>query len=108
MGPVAEFDAMGLDPRLLYSATGFWLSVAVLSPCLVPRTENRGVVRCMLVCAAVCTYLFWLCTYLAQIYPLVGPVLEAKLLMVLEKNWLPGQLEGRPNATRDDRASAGH
>ncbi|EEC12428.1 vacuolar H+ ATPase, putative [Ixodes scapularis] len=99
---------MGLDPRLLYSATGFWLSVAVLSPCLVPRTENRGVVRCMLVCAAVCTYLFWLCTYLAQIYPLVGPVLDARFLMVLERNWLPGQLEGRPNATRDDRASAGH
>lgn len=80
-----------LDERLFYSMTGFWAATALLSPCFVPRSENRGVIRCMLVCTAVSLYMSWLCTYLAQINPLLGPNLESEVLELLEHEWLPWQ-----------------
>ncbi|XP_049514179.1 V-type proton ATPase subunit e 1-like [Dermacentor silvarum] len=80
---------MPMDERLVASMSAFWLGVAVLSPCFVPRSENRGVIRCMLVCTAACLYLSWLCTYLAQINPLIGPALPKPALLLLDRYWTP-------------------
>ncbi|KAH7935892.1 V-type proton ATPase subunit e 1 [Rhipicephalus sanguineus] len=80
---------MPMDERLVASMSAFWLGVAVLSPCFVPRSENRGVIRCMLVCSAACLYLCWLCTYLSQINPLIGPALPKPALLLLDQYWTP-------------------
>ncbi|KAK8784158.1 hypothetical protein V5799_009480 [Amblyomma americanum] len=78
-----------MDERLVASMSAFWLGVAVVSPCFVPRSENRSVIRCMLVCTAVCLYLSWLCTYLAQINPLLGPTLPKPALLLVDEYWTP-------------------
>lgn len=95
---------MVMDVRIMAATSGFWLGVAVLSPCFVPRSENRSVIRCMLVCAAVCMYLSWLCTYLAQINPLVGPMLPKPALLLVEEYWAGGK-DNHSDAAGD---SSGH
>ena len=34
-----------------------------------------------------CCWLFWLCCYMSQMNPLIGPVLETKALFAMKREW---------------------
>ena len=40
-----------------------------------------------LMLTAACCWLFWLCCYMSQMNPLIGPVLETKALFAMKREW---------------------
>lgn len=71
--------------------TSFWGIVGILCPILVQfimfRSPNKGIVQIMLVMTAGCCYLFWLCAFLFQLNPLLGPQLETNMIRVMQAEW---------------------
>ncbi|GFQ67027.1 v-type proton ATPase subunit e 2 [Trichonephila clavata] len=67
--------------------TLFWFLVGGILPWFVPKGVNRGIIQTMLVLTAVCCYLFWLCCYMAQMNPLIGPQLPKQTLAVMMEVW---------------------
>merc|ERR1712179_841778 len=69
----------------------FWGFVGVVCPLLVQfcmgRSPNKGIVQIMFIMTAACCYLFWLCAFLFQINPLVGPQLDSNLIRVMQYEW---------------------
>lgn len=71
----------------LIVVTIFWVIVGGVLPWVVPKGPNRGIIQTMLVMTAVCCYLFWLCTLLMQLNPLIGPEIENTTLYVVQNVW---------------------
>lgn len=71
--------------------TAFWAAIGILCPifvqCFMFRSPNKGIVQIMLVMTAACCYLFWLCAFLFQLNPLLGPQLESNLIRVMQAEW---------------------
>jgi V-type H+-transporting ATPase subunit e len=70
-----------------------WGIVALVCPFLVPKNPNRGVAQVVLVLTGSCCWLFWLCCYMAQMNPLIGPVLPQKALFAIKTYWNGWHLE---------------
>eukprot|EP00042_Codosiga_hollandica_P017206 m.46376 g.46376 ORF g.46376 m.46376 type:complete len:89 (-) comp47397_c0_seq1:110-376(-) len=45
---------------------------------IAPFTSDPGLTRVMVVLTPFCMYVFWLCTYLSQLNPIISPELECK------------------------------
>ncbi|KAI6660034.1 ATPase, V0 complex, subunit e1/e2 family-containing protein [Oopsacas minuta] len=74
----------------LPSVTAFWLIIGIVLPAslLVLRGKyHAGIIQTMLVCTAICCYLFWLIAFLVQLNPLVGPVLKKEELEHIARQW---------------------
>ncbi|RWS31506.1 V-type proton ATPase subunit e 2-like protein [Leptotrombidium deliense] len=76
---------MGFLVFLLF--TLIWGAVGGVLPLFVPRSDNRGIIQVMLITTAACCYVMWLCTYMAQVNPLVGPQLSGVTRLLMARGW---------------------
>jgi len=67
--------------------TAFWGLIGIILPFVIPKGPNAGLIRLMLSLTAACCWLFWLCAYLSQINPLMGPSLHTSTLAILQREW---------------------
>merc|ERR1711983_44792 len=91
---VPSFHAMGASaiPIIIFSV--FWGIVGIICPFLVPKNPNRGVAQVTLILTAACCWIFWLCCYMAQMNPLIGPVLPQKALFAIQTYWSGWEVSG--------------
>ncbi|XP_060577166.1 V-type proton ATPase subunit e 1-like isoform X2 [Ruditapes philippinarum] len=72
--------------------TIFWGFIGIVCPLLVQfcmgRSPNKGIVQIMFIMTAASCYLFWLCAFLFQLNPLVGPQLESNLIRIMQYEWM--------------------
>lgn len=64
----------------------FWAIIGIVCPFFV-RGENKQVIQVCLILTAVCCWLFWICTYLHQLNPLIGPEMKAEQFLTILKSW---------------------
>lgn len=67
--------------------TCLWGVVGIVFPFLVPKGPNRGIIQLILMLTAATCWLFWLCCYMAQMNPLIGPKIENKVLLLMAREW---------------------
>ncbi|BFF98028.1 V-type proton ATPase subunit e [Drosophila madeirensis] len=67
--------------------TAIWAAVGLGGPSLVSKEHQQDLVRCIFLLTAVCCWLFWLCCYLAQLNPLIGPKLTQDTVRLIAKAW---------------------
>ena len=93
-------------PVLIFSA--LWGVVGIVLPFMVPRSPHKSVIQVrsqtkskniksqfknifvrqvVLMLTGACCWLFWLCCYMSQMNPLIGPVLETKALFAMKREW---------------------
>jgi V-type H+-transporting ATPase subunit e len=67
--------------------TGVWLAVGGVGPLFVRAGPNKGVIQTMIVMTAASCYLFWLCTILMQLNPLIGPEMTNTAAFMVQQQW---------------------
>ncbi|XP_014213791.1 V-type proton ATPase subunit e 2 [Copidosoma floridanum] len=67
--------------------TALWGVVGVVLPFLVPAGPNKGILQVILMLTAFTCWLFWLCCYMAQMNPLIGPVLKNETILLIGREW---------------------
>ncbi|XP_017019490.1 V-type proton ATPase subunit e [Drosophila kikkawai] len=72
---------------MIIFVTAFWVAVAKFGPILFSKAPQQDLVRCVCLLTAVCCWLFWLCCYLAQLNPLVGPKLNQNTIKIIARSW---------------------
>jgi len=80
-------EIMGASVLPVAIFTAIWGVVGVLLPVLVPRSPHKSVIQVCLIITAACCWLFWLCCYMSQMNPLIGPILETKALYAMKLQW---------------------
>ncbi|KAI9565625.1 hypothetical protein GHT06_009417 [Daphnia sinensis] len=78
---------MGASAIPIIVVTAFWFVVGAILPWFVPKGPNRGVTQTVLVMTACSCWLFWLCCYLMQMNPLIGPEMSNHTLLVMKQEW---------------------
>ncbi|KAH8379174.1 hypothetical protein KR009_003399 [Drosophila setifemur] len=71
----------------IFFFTALWAGVARFGPILMSKAPQQDLVRCCFLLAAVCCWLFWLCCYLAQLNPLIGPKLNQNTVKIIAEAW---------------------
>ncbi|XP_020807687.1 V-type proton ATPase subunit e [Drosophila serrata] len=72
---------------MIIFVTAFWAGVAKFGPILFSKAPQQDLVRCVCLLTAACCWLFWLCCYLAQLNPLLGPKLNQNTIKIIAKSW---------------------
>ncbi|XP_065220977.1 V-type proton ATPase subunit e-like isoform X2 [Planococcus citri] len=72
-------------PVVLVSA--FWGVVGIVLPFYTPKGPNRGIFQLILMLTGATCWLFWLCCYMAQMNPLIGPKLTNNTLILMDAAW---------------------
>lgn len=71
--------------------TAIWAFVGIVMPILInvfmARSPNKGIIQICLILTAVCCYIFWLTTFIAQLNPLVGPELNSGVIRMIQLEW---------------------
>ncbi|EGI68843.1 VA0E ATPase, partial [Acromyrmex insinuator] len=82
---------MGASAIPVIAFTLLWGAVVFLGvalPLFVPKGPNRGILQVLLVLTGFTCWLFWLCCYMAQMNPLIGPKLNSKIILVMAREWV--------------------
>ncbi|GAB0090508.1 V-type proton ATPase subunit [Sergentomyia squamirostris] len=77
--------AASFVPIIIFTA--LWGVVGIVLPFLAPKGPNRGIVQCVLMLTASTCWLFWLCCYMAQMNPLIGPKLHQNTILIMAREW---------------------
>jgi len=67
--------------------TAFWGGVGIVLPFFVPNSPNKGILQLILMLTGATCWLFWLCCYMAQMNPLIGPRLSNETILLMAKAW---------------------
>ncbi|XP_050544121.1 V-type proton ATPase subunit e 2-like [Daktulosphaira vitifoliae] len=67
--------------------TILWGVVGIVLPIIVPKGPDRGIQQLVLMLTAGTCYLFWLCCYMAQMNPLIGPKLSQHAILIMAREW---------------------
>jgi V-type H+-transporting ATPase subunit e len=78
---------MGASSKPLIVFTVIWGIVGIILPFLVPKGPNRGVIQVVLMLTGATCWLFWLCCYMTQMNPLIGPRLANHTLLLIAREW---------------------
>lgn len=78
---------MGASAIPVIIFTLLWGVVGIILPFIVPKGPNRGIFQLVLILTASTCWLFWLCCYMAQMNPLIGPKLSNRTLLLIAKAW---------------------
>lgn len=74
-----------LAPLLVF--TIFWAVVGIVGPFFVRKAPNAGIFQVVLMLTAATCWLFWLCCYMSQMNPLIGPKLSNKTILLMAREW---------------------
>nr|ALS05197.1 vacuolar ATP synthase subunit e 2 [Tortanus dextrilobatus] len=77
--------AAGWVPILFF--TLIWGLVGGIAPKFVPQGSHKSLIQMCLLMTGACCWLFWLCCYMAQMNPLVGPEMDIKSLTAMKHYW---------------------
>lgn len=78
---------MGASAVPVIIFTILWGVVGIVLPFVVPKGPNRGILQVVLILTASTCWLFWLCCYMAQMNPLIGPKLSSSTVMMIAQQW---------------------
>uniref|UniRef100_A0A023FMH8 Putative vacuolar h+ atpase ixodes scapularis vacuolar h+ atpase n=1 Tax=Amblyomma cajennense TaxID=34607 RepID=A0A023FMH8_AMBCJ len=78
---------MGADVAAVSIVSVFWVVVGAVVPWFVRKGSHRSLIQAMIVTTSICCYLFWLCTYMSQMYPMVGPTLSNSTVVLVDAYW---------------------
>ncbi|XP_012259850.1 V-type proton ATPase subunit e [Athalia rosae] len=78
---------MAASPISVVLFTLIWGVVGIVLPFLVPRGPNRGILQAILMLTAATCWLFWVCCYMAQMNPLIGPKVSTHTLLLMAREW---------------------
>lgn len=78
---------MGAAATPIIIFTALWGVVGIVLPFIVPKGPNRGVLQVVLMLTAATCWLFWLCCYMAQMNPLIGPKITNTTLAIMSREW---------------------
>ncbi|XP_022246556.1 V-type proton ATPase subunit e 1-like [Limulus polyphemus] len=79
---------MGASAAPVIVITLFWIVIGGVIPWFVPKNENKGIIQTMQFVAIFCVLYIWLCTYMMQMNPLFGPLIDNKTLtMIHASKW---------------------
>ncbi|XP_057339714.1 V-type proton ATPase subunit e 2-like [Microplitis mediator] len=78
---------MGASALPVCIFTLFWGVIGIVLPFFVPKGPNRGILQVILMLTAFSCWLFWLCCYMAQMNPLIGPKLSNATLLLMSREW---------------------
>ncbi|XP_073998241.1 V-type proton ATPase subunit e-like [Rhodnius prolixus] len=67
--------------------TAFWAVIGIVLPIFLPKGTNRGLIQLSLILTAATSWLFWLCAYMAQMNPLIGPKLKNTTILMMANEW---------------------
>lgn len=81
---------MGADVAAVSIVSVFWVVVGAIVPWFIRKGSHRSLIQAMIVTTSICCYLFWLCTYMSQMYPLVGPSLSNSTVIIMGEYWGTG------------------
>ncbi|XP_069677801.1 V-type proton ATPase subunit e 2-like [Periplaneta americana] len=77
--------ALSAIPVIIF--TVLWAVVGIVLPFVIPKGPNRGILQVVLMLTAATCWLFWLCCYMSQMNPLIGPKLSNRTIMLISKEW---------------------
>ncbi|XP_013116102.1 V-type proton ATPase subunit e [Stomoxys calcitrans] len=66
--------------------TCIWAFIGIICP-FFARGPNKGITQCCLMLTAATCWLFWLCCYMTQMNPLIGPKLSMNEIMIIAQEW---------------------
>ncbi|XP_059148781.1 V-type proton ATPase subunit e-like [Physella acuta] len=71
--------------------SAIWAFIGIILPIIIhfvmAKSPNRGIVQICLILTAVCCFIFWIVTYIAQLNPLIGPQLKLGVIKMMLLEW---------------------
>ncbi|XP_077300367.1 V-type proton ATPase subunit e 2-like [Arctopsyche grandis] len=78
---------MGASAIAFIVFTVIWGVVGIVLPIIAPKGPNRGIMQVILMLTGATCWLFWLCCYMAQMNPLIGPKLSNHTVLMIAREW---------------------
>ncbi|KAH9402930.1 hypothetical protein TYRP_015694 [Tyrophagus putrescentiae] len=77
---------MGVGVIFLFTCLFGGLGFGV--PAFLPETNpHKDILKLMITLSAICCYVMWLVTYMSQMNPLFGPVINNATISLMKREW---------------------
>ena len=89
---------MGAAALPLILSTLIWGGVGGVVPYFVQAGPHKRVIQVSLMMTGACCWLLWLCCYMAQMNPLIGPQVDSKAAAAMLFYWRDPHHEDKEDA----------